>query len=69
MSPFLEACHDAAVGCYAVAVMTGLKWFNHDDVAFAMECEHDVAVAILGSDGEPAHVISIKFTAKLDDHV
>ena len=69
MSPFLEARHDAAVGYYAMAVMTGLKGFNQDDVAVAMECEHDVAVVRAGSDGEPAHVISINFTDRLDDHV
>ena len=52
-----------------MAVMTGLKGFNQDDVAVAMECKHDVAVAGAGADGEPAHVISIKFTDRLDDYV
>ena len=69
MSPFLEACHDVAVGRYAVAVMTGLKGFNQDDVAVAMECKHDVEVARARADGEPAHVVSIKFTEKFDDYV
>ena len=69
MSPFLETLHDAAVGCYAVAVMTGLKGFNQDDVAVAMECENDVAVARAGADREPAHFISIKFTDRIDDHI
>ena len=69
MSPFTEACHDAAVGRNAVAVMTGLKGFNKDDVTAAMECKHDVAVARAGADGEPAHVSSIKFTDWLDNHV
>ena len=59
MSPFLEARHDAAVGFYAVAVMTGLKGFNQDGVNAAMECDHDVAVTRAGADGKPAHVISI----------
>ena len=69
MSPFLEARHDAAVVRYKVAFMTGLKGVNQDDVAVAMECEHDVAVARAGADGEPAHVISIKFTGRLDNYV
>ena len=69
MYPFLEARHDAAVGCYAVAVMPGLKGFNQDDVAVAMECEHDVAVARAGVDGELARVVSIKFTARLNNYV
>ena len=69
MSPFLEARHDAAVGCYAVAVMTELKGFNQDNVAVAMECENDVAVARAGADGEPAHVISIKFNDRLYNYV
>ena len=69
MSPFLEARHYAVVGCYAVAVMTILKIFNQDGVDLAMECEHDVAVARAGADGEPAHVISIKFTDRIDDYV
>ena len=56
MSPFLEARHDVAVGRNAVAVMSGLKGFNQDDVAVAMECENDVAVARVGADGPPAHV-------------
>ena len=50
MSPFLEARHDAALGCYAVAVMTVLKVFNQDDVAVTMECKNDVAVARAGAD-------------------
>ena len=69
MSPFLEARHDAAVGCYAVAVMTGLKGFNQDDVSVAMEYENSVAVARALVDGEPAHVISVEFTDRLDDYV
>ena len=69
MSPFLASRHDAIVGCYAVVVMAGLKGFTHDDVAVVMECEHGVVVARAGSDGELAHVISIKFTDRLDDHV
>ena len=36
MSPFTEACHDAAVGRNVVAVMTVLKGFNQDDVTVAM---------------------------------
>ena len=59
MSPLLEAWYDEVVGCYAVAVMTGLKGLNQDDVAVAMKYEHDVAVARAGADGEPAHVISV----------
>ena len=59
MSPFTEACHDAAVGRNAAAVMTGLKSFNQDCVAVAMMCEHDVAVFRSGADGKPAHVVSI----------
>ena len=69
MSPFLEARHDAAVGYYAVTVMAGLKGFNQDDVDVAMKCDHDVAVARAGADGEPAHVISVKFTDRLDNYV
>ena len=34
-----------------------------------MECNHDGAVARAGADGEPAHVIIIKFTDSLDDYV
>ena len=49
--------------------MPGLKGFNQDGVAVAMECEHDVAVARAGADGEPAHVVSIKFTDRLEDYV
>ena len=45
MYPFLEARHYEAIGCYVVAVMTRLKGFNQYDVAVAMKCEHDVAVA------------------------
>ena len=59
MSPLLEARHDAAVGCYVVAVMTVLKGFNQDDVAVAMKFEHDVAATRAGADGEPAYVTSI----------
>ena len=59
MYPFLEARHDAAVGCYAVTFMTGLKGLNQDEIAVAMKCENDVAVARAGADGEPAHVISV----------
>ena len=59
MSPFTEAHHDADVGCNAVAVMTGLKGFNQDEVTVAMECENDVAVARSGADGKLAHVTSI----------
>ena len=69
MSPFLEAHHDAAVGCYAVAVMKGFKEFNQDDVAVAMECEYDIAAERAVADGEPDHAISIKFTDRIDDHV
>ena len=69
MYPFLEARHDAAVGHYAVAVMTGLKGFNQIDVAVTMECKHYVAVARAGVDGEPAHVVSIKFTDRLDNYI
>ena len=69
MSFFFEAHLDAAVGHYVVAVMKVLKGFNQDDVAVAMECEHDVAVARAGADWEPSHVISIKFTDRLDDYV
>ena len=69
MYPFLEARHDAAVGCYAVAFMTGLKGFNKDDVDVTMKGEHDVVVARLGSNGEPAHVISVKFTDRLNDYI
>ena len=50
MYPLLEARHDEALGCYAVAVMTGLKGFNQDDVDVAMECEHDVARVRAGAD-------------------
>ena len=49
--------------------MTGLKGFNQDGVAVAMECEHDVAVSRTGADGKPAHVISIKFNDRLDNHL
>ena len=49
--------------------MTGLKGFNQDDVAVAMKWEHDVAVARAVADGEPAHVISVKFTDRLDNYV
>ena len=49
--------------------MTGLKGFNQDDVVIAMECDRGVAVARAGVDGVPAHVIIIKFTDRLDDHV
>ena len=66
---FMEAHHDAAVGRYAVVVITGLKGFNQDGVAVAMECDHDVAVARAGSDGKTAHAISIKFTDRLNDHI
>ena len=52
-----------------MAVMTGLKGFNQDDVAVAMECEHDVSVSRAGVDGEPSHVISVSFTDRLDDYV
>ena len=69
MSPFLGAHYDAAVGCYAVAVMTILKGFNQDNVSVAMKCEHDVVVDRAGADGEPAHAISVKFTGRLDDYV
>ena len=69
MSPFLEAFHDAAVGCYAVAVMTGLKGFNQDDVAVAMKYKHDVEVARAGTYDEPAHAISVQFTDRFDDYV
>ena len=69
MSPFLEAHHNAAVGCYVVAVMTGLKGFNRDDVAVAMECGHAVVVARAGADEEPAHFISIKFNDRIDNQV
>ena len=69
MSPFLEAHHYADVGCYVVAVMTGFKAFNQYDVAVAMEFEHDLVVDRVGAYGEPAHVISIKFTDRIDDHV
>ena len=69
MSPFLEARHDAAVGRYAMAVIPGLKGFNQDDIAVAIEYEHDVAVARAGAEGEPSHVVIIKFTGGLDDYV
>ena len=69
MSPFLEARHDAAVGCYAVAVMTGLKGFNQDDVSVPMECEHGAAVARTGADGELAHIISINFTDRFYNYI
>ena len=69
MSPFLEEHHDAAVGCYVVAFMTGFKGFNWDDVAIAMKCEHDEAVARARADGELAHIISVKFTDRLDNYV
>ena len=69
MSPFLEAHHDAAVGRNTVAVMTGLKGFNKDDILVAIECEHDVAMNRAGADEKPAHVISIKFTDRLDNYV
>ena len=49
--------------------MSGLKGFNQDDVAVAMECEHDVAVARVGADGPPSHVVIINFTDRLDDYV
>ena len=65
MSPFTEACHDAAVGRNAVVVMTALKGFNQDGVTVAMECEHDVAAARAGADGKPAHVISIYFNDRI----
>ena len=52
-----------------MAVMTGLKGFNQDDVDFAMKCEHDVAVARAGADGELAHFICVKFTDRLDDYI
>ena len=69
MSPFTEARHDAAVGRNAVAVMTRLKWFNQDGITVAMERDNDVAVDRSGADGKSAHVISIKFTDRIDDHV
>ena len=69
MSPFLEARHDADVGCYAVAVMTVLKGLYQDDVAVAMKYEHEVAVAREVADDEPSHVISVKCTDSLDDYV
>ena len=65
----MEAHHDAAVDRYALADMTGVKGFNKDDVSVAMECKHDVAVARVGADGKPAHLISISFTDGLDNHV
>ena len=68
MSPFTDAFHDAAVGRNVVAVMMILKGFNQDVVTVAMECKHDVAVSKSGADGKPAHVISIYFTYRLDDH-
>ena len=69
MSPFTEVRHDAAVGRNAVAVMMGFKGLNQDDVDVAMECEHGVAVAIVGVYGELAHAISIYFTFRLNDHI
>ena len=69
MLHFLEAHHDVAVGRYAVVVMPGLKGFNKDDVAVAMECKYDVAVARAGADGEPAHIVSINFTDRIDNYV
>ena len=69
MSPFLEEINDAAVGRYTVAIRPGLKGFNQYDVAVAMECEHDVAVARAGANGEPAHVVSINFTDRLEDYI
>ena len=65
----MEAHYDAAVGRYAVAFMTGLKGFNQYDIAVEMEYEYDVAVVGSGADGETFHVISIKFTDRLDDYV
>ena len=59
MSPFTEARHDAAVGHYVVAVMTGLKGLNRDGITVTMECENYVAVDRAGADGKLVHVISI----------
>ena len=49
--------------------MTGLKGFNQDDVDAAMKYEHYVAASRAGANGEPAHVISVKFTDRIDDYV
>ena len=59
MFPFAEARHNAAIGCNAVAVMTGLKGLNRDGITVTMECENDVAVDRAGADGKLVHVISI----------
>ena len=52
-----------------MSVITGLKGFNQDDVTVAMKCKHDVAVTRQGTDGKPAHVISILFTDRLNDYI
>ena len=59
MTPFTEVRHDAALGCNAVLVTTGFKWFNQDGVTVGMECEHGGAMARAGAGGKPSHVISI----------
>ena len=56
----MEERHDAALGHYVVAVIPGLKGFNQDDFAAAMECKHDVVVSRAGADREPANVVTFK---------
>ena len=47
----LEACYDAGVGGYAVAVLSCLEGLNEDGVCIAVVGHHQVLVAAARADG------------------
>jgi hypothetical protein len=64
-----KTCHDATVGCYAVAVVARLKGLDEDCVAVAVVGQHDVLVAAAGAGGKAAHVVSVELADGFDPYV
>ena len=60
MAALCEAGHDPICGGEAVAVVAGFEWLHQDYIGVHMIGEHNEVVAALGSNREPAHVISVK---------
>ena len=60
MPVLLEAGHDGVCCGEAVAIVTGMEWFDQDDVGVYVEGEHDELVAAAGAERETAHVVGVE---------
>ena len=63
----LETLNDVVVGCDTVAVVVGLKGFDHDHVTVGVVRQHDVVVALTRAAGELSHVVGVDLADGLNN--